>query len=102
MTEHRYKPASEEELVREVREWEDGTRTLEGWVDAPEKIPNIGKSTLIDFRVPTDMVTILKEFARRQGIGYKVLMKRWLDDRIREERDKLREKIEQTADSSES
>ena len=68
---------------------------------SPEKIPNIGKSTLIDFRVPTDMVTILKEFARRQGIGYKVLMKRWLDDRIREERDKLREKIEKTGSSSE-
>ena len=102
MTEHRYKPESIEALAQEVREWEDGTRTLEGWVDAPEKIPNIGMSTLIDFRVPTDMVTILKEFARRQGIGYKVLMKRWLDDRIREERDKLREKIEQTADSSEN
>jgi len=71
-------------------------------VDAPEKIPNIGKSTLIDFRVPTEMVTILKEFPRRQDIGYKALMKRWLDDRIREERDKLREKAEQTGSSSET
>ena len=48
------------------------------------------------------MVTILKEFARRQGIGYKALMKKWLDDRIREERDKLREKAEQTGSSSET
>jgi hypothetical protein len=101
MTEHRYEPDSIEALAQEVREWEDGTRTLEGWVDAPEKIPNIGKSTLIDFRVPTDMLTILKEFARRERIGYQVLMKRWLDDRIREERDKLRKKIEKTGSSSE-
>lgn len=102
MTNRKHRPASHEELAREVREWEDGTRTLEGWVDAPEKIPNIEKSTLIDFRVPTDMVTILKEFARRQGIGYKVLMKRWLDDRIREERDKLREKADQPVSSSDT
>jgi len=41
-------------------------------------------------------------FARRERIGYQVLMKRWLDDRIREERDKLREKAEQTRGSSET
>jgi hypothetical protein len=35
------------------------------------------------------MLTILKAFARREGIGYQVLMKRWLDERISEERDEL-------------
>ncbi len=40
----------------------------------------------ISIRLPSQMVSILKEFARRAGIGYQVLMKRWLDDRIRQER----------------
>ena len=31
------------------------------------------------------MLDILREFARRKGIGYSVLIKKWLDDRIREE-----------------
>jgi hypothetical protein len=29
------------------------------------------------------MLVIIKEFARRQGIGYQVLMKEWLDDRVK-------------------
>ena len=33
----------------------------------------------------------MKAFAKREGIGYQVLMKRWLDDRINEERAKLSE-----------
>ncbi len=33
-----------------------------------------------------------KEFARREGIGYQVLMKRWLDERIRTERDRRRKR----------
>ncbi|MBI2378911.1 MAG: hypothetical protein HYV07_33255 [Deltaproteobacteria bacterium] len=31
------------------------------------------------------MLLVLKKFARREGVGYQVLMKRWLDDRIRAE-----------------
>jgi hypothetical protein len=44
----------------------------------------------ISIRLPRQMVAILKEFARRSGIGYQVLMKRWLDERIRQERKRLR------------
>lgn len=83
-----------------MQKWDAGTMPRDGWYDDPEAIPNIGKSTAISLRVPTDMLTILKEFARRERIGYQVLMKRWLDDRIREERDKLREKIDQTGSST--
>jgi len=35
------------------------------------------------------MLEILKEFAGRSGNGYQVLMKRWLDERIRQEREQL-------------
>ncbi|MDP6454872.1 MAG: CopG family antitoxin [SAR202 cluster bacterium] len=97
-----YRPASIEELEREALKWDQGAMPRVGWEDATELAPNASKSTAISLRVPTDMLTILKEFARRERIGYQVLMKRWLDDRIREERDKLREKTEQTASSSDS
>ena len=100
MKKRSHKSASIEELEREVQRWDEDAMPHIGWENAPERIPNIAKSTAISLRVPTDMLTILKEFARRERIGYQVLMKRWLDDRIREERDKLREKAKQTASSS--
>ena len=59
------------------------------WQDAPEAIPKAGASTAISLRIPTPMLAILKAFAEREGVGYQVLLKRWLDERIREERDKL-------------
>jgi hypothetical protein len=59
------------------------------WQDAPEAIPRVGLSKAISIRIPAPMLAILKAFARREGIGYQVLMKRWLDERIREEREKL-------------
>ena len=84
-----YHPASPEELEREARDWELRVLTPGEWQDTPEAIPRVGASTAISLRMPTQMLAILKAFARREGIGYQVLLKRWLDRRIREERDKL-------------
>lgn len=81
--------ASPEELVREAREWDSRVQTPAGWTDAPEAVPRSAVSKTISVRVPDQMLATLKEFARREGIGYQVLMKRWLDDRIRKERDSL-------------
>jgi len=39
--------------------------------------------------VPTPMLEALKALAQREGVGYQVLIKRWLDDRLRKERDRL-------------
>lgn len=39
----------------------------------------------ISLRLPGRQLQLLKELARREGIGYQTLMKRWLDDRLREE-----------------
>jgi hypothetical protein len=47
--------------------------------------------------MPTALLTLLKKFAEREGIGYQVLIKRWLDDRVREERDRMRQTRAQTA-----
>lgn len=82
-------PASPEELEREAKEWDSRVLTPRDWIDEPEAIPRVGTSTAISLRMPTQMLDLLKAFARRQGVGYQVLLKRWLDERIREERDKL-------------
>jgi predicted DNA binding CopG/RHH family protein len=46
-------------------------------------------STAISLRVPTPMLEALKALAQREGVGYQVRIKLWLDERLRKERDKL-------------
>ena len=58
--------------------WED-------WEDAPEAVPRAAESSPISIRFPKKMIAILKEFARREGVGYQALIEKWLDDRIRKE-----------------
>lgn len=79
-----------DELAEEAAAWVEGRMTPEGWQAAPDAIPRVGETQSINIRIPKLMLTILKTFAQREGIGYQVLMKRWLDDRIRSERDRLR------------
>jgi hypothetical protein len=59
-------------------------------VEAPDAVPRAKESVAISLRLPIRMVAILKEFARRAGIGYQVLMKRWLHERIEQERQQRR------------
>jgi hypothetical protein len=91
MTEKRM---SDEELAEEARRWDERKVTPAGWEDAPEAVPRAKESVAISIRLPRPMVEILKEFARRSGIGYQVLMKRWLDERIRQERERFRQEQE--------
>jgi len=91
MTEER---TSNEELAEEAKRWESRQSTPAGWEDAPDAVPRAKESTQINIRLPRPMVEILKEFARRAGIGYQVLMKRWLDERIRQERERIRQEQE--------
>ncbi len=87
MTENR---PTEEELAEEASRWDSRQMTPAGWEEAPEAVPRASESTQINIRLPRQMVEILKEFARRSGIGYQVLIKRWLDERIRQERERIR------------
>ena len=89
MSQANYQPASNDQLADEVRRLESGAVDSSGWVDAPEAIPRVRASTPISLRLPTQMLRILKLFAEREGVGYQVLMKQWLDERIRKERDDL-------------
>src|SRR6266542_2855638 len=91
MTEKRM---TNEELAEEARRWDTREVTPVGWEDAPYAVPRAKESTQINIRLPCQMVEILKEFARRVGIGYQVLMKRWLDERIRQERERIRQEQE--------
>jgi hypothetical protein len=91
MTEKR---PTDEELAEEAKRWDSRQITPAGWEDAPDAVPRAKESTAISLRLPVQMVAILKEFARRLGIGYQVLMKRWLDERIRQEREQLRKEQE--------
>ena len=81
---------SDEELAREAARWVHRDADLTGWEDAPNAVPRAAESVAISLRLPKHMLGILREFAWRQGIGYQVLMKRWLDDRIRNEAAELR------------
>lgn len=91
------KRATDAELAEEARRWDSRELTPKGWDDAPDAVPRARESVAISLRVPAPMLEILKEFARREGIGYQVLMKRWLDERIRSERDRTRKRRTQAA-----
>jgi len=83
-------PMSTEEMAEEARRWAESEMPNVGMEDSPDAVPRARESTQINIRLPCKMVDILKEFANREGIGYQALMKRWLDERIRQERDRLR------------
>src|SRR5712691_354459 len=84
------KRMTEKELAEEARRWDSGELTPAGWEDATDAVPGAKASEAISLRLPKPMLAILKEFARRHGIGYQVLIKRWLNDRILQEREKRR------------
>jgi predicted DNA binding CopG/RHH family protein len=87
------KRATDEELAQEAERWDKREITPGGWEDAPDAVPRAKESMAISIRLPVQLVSILKEFACRAGIGYQVLIKRWLDDHVREEHKRLRDDL---------
>lgn len=77
-------------LAEEAAEWDNRRRTPSGFVDDPDAVPRASEATAISLRMPNTLLELLKRFAEREGIGYQVLIKRWLDDRVRMERERLR------------
>jgi hypothetical protein len=82
------KRMSDQELAEEARRWDSRELTPAGWEDATDAVPGAQASESISLRLPKSMLAILKEFARRECVGDQVLIKRWLDDRIRIERER--------------
>jgi hypothetical protein len=91
------KRLTDRELACEAERWDKREVTPSDWQDAPNLVPRAGESVAISVRLPKQMLALLKEFARREGIGYRVLLKRWLDDRLRAEHEQLKEKAALTA-----
>ena len=89
-------------LAQEAADWDARRRTPAEFEDAADAVPRARDATAISIRMPNALLTVLKKFAEREGIGYQVLIKRWLDDRIREERDRLRRNRSQSAMSERS
>jgi predicted DNA binding CopG/RHH family protein len=84
-------------LAAEATEW-DATRQIPpDFVDEPRAVPRAGEATAISLRLPNALLALLKKFAEREGIGYQVLLKRWLDDRLRLERERLRSNTRELA-----
>jgi hypothetical protein len=77
-------------LAREASDWDSRRRTPSGFVEAPRAVPRANEATAISIRMPNALLALLKKFAEREGIGYQVLIKRWLDDRLRIERERMR------------
>lgn len=77
-------------LAQEASDWDARRRTPAGFEDAADAIPRAREATEIRIRMPIALLTVLEQFAEREGISYQVLIKRWLDDRVREERGRLR------------
>jgi len=79
-----------EEVSGEAAEWDERRRTPVRFEDAWDAVPRTGEATAISIRMPAAVLSLLKKFAEQEGVGYQVLIKRWLDDRLRLERDRMR------------
>jgi predicted DNA binding CopG/RHH family protein len=77
-------------LAEEASAWDDRRRTPAGFADAPAAVPREQEATAISLRMPKVLLALLKKLAEREGVGYQVLIKRWLDERVRLERERLR------------
>jgi predicted DNA binding CopG/RHH family protein len=77
-------------LAKEAADWDARRVTPAQFEDAPDAVPRSEEAQAISIRMPKKLLVILKKFAEREGIGYQVLMKKWLDDRVRVERDRMR------------
>jgi predicted DNA binding CopG/RHH family protein len=84
------------QLAEEAAAWDRGQYTPADFESADEAVPRAREATAISLRLPNAQLAVLKKFAEREGTGYQVLLKRWLDDRIRLERDRLRQASDAT------
>jgi predicted DNA binding CopG/RHH family protein len=75
----------EAELAAQARLWDKGEVAKTGWRRAPEAVPLETGSVAISLRLPAQALQIIRELARRKGVGYQILLKQWIDERLREE-----------------
>lgn len=76
-------PIDREALAEEARKWDDGEIDFSEWEDAPEAIPQ--RYEHITLNIPKKMFDVLTAFARRDGMDFRAVIRKWLDERIRHE-----------------
>jgi predicted DNA binding CopG/RHH family protein len=81
-----------ETLASEAKAWDERRIDPKTWDNVPRMTALSGETEAICFRLPKDTITILKEFAKRKDIGYQTLIKMWLDEKILELYDTMKEK----------
>lgn len=81
---------NDEERAKEAARWTPKEPASTGWVDAPEAHP-VPPEEIERFYIPLpkNLAYMLREFAGRAGLNEQVLVKQWLDDRVKVEREKL-------------
>ncbi len=72
------------EMIAEAERWNPKTPPIGEFVDAPEAVPRHRETEMISLRMPVKLLEIVKEIARRNGVGYQVQLKRWMDEKVRE------------------
>lgn len=77
-----------EQYRKETLAWVSGEWDPKDWTDSPKSAPE--GHAVVNLRVSPKLLEILREFARREGIGIEALIKYWLTDRIIDEREILR------------
>ena len=90
MSADEYIPASAETLAEEARLWDSGALRPSDWFDDPKAVPRSAESATVSITISKRMLAVLEAFARREGVGCSALVSRWLDERIIEERDKIK------------
>ena len=81
--------ARRKDLADEAAAWTDGRFASASWRDAPEAVLTNVASIAVSIRFPKPMLEVLRAFAAREGVGYQVLIKRWLNARIAGEKAKI-------------
>ena len=79
-------------LAAEAAYW-DSTKSghlPDGWELAPEFLPRVKLDKMISLRVTCAMITVLKAIAKRRKVGYQTLIKHYVVEGFRRERDNLR------------
>ena len=74
------------EVAALADEWEARAKDDDQWSPAG---PRVGESPTITIRLRSEMLEVVKAIAARRSLRYQTLIKMWLDEKIREERDRV-------------
>lgn len=75
----------EQDRADRARLWDEGKLSGKDWIQDEDSIPRAQESEQISIRLPKRLLSVLRGLAKRRSIGYQVLLRDLLDERVREE-----------------